>query len=390
MKRTSLYFALATTILSGGTQAAMAQGKKAECTTAAMEIGPAGVIAPCTAILASKTLSNAERARALRVRADGYDRSKQFKLALADFHASMALDPRNVDTMVSTAWTYWCADERDKTIALIEKALETEPKNARALHFVGFLHHISKDTAAAIEWFTAALESNPKHPFSLMGRSQAYQTMGRHTEALVDAEALVALSRDFLERQLYRSWSGDLFNMYAAALDQRARAYVNLRMYDRAVQDYDEAIREFPEASTYYQRAVARFYNGDREGALADVDTTLALGKADSNTRRFRIELLRATGKADIAHTELVKLVEAFPADVEFRLLKAASLKGRGKTAEAADVYIEAYRALPEQRGRLLMKVAAAGYLRSASLPEPNSPELREAFTACSLDPNCN
>jgi tetratricopeptide (TPR) repeat protein len=79
-------------------------------------------------------------------------------------------------------------------------------------------------------------------------------------------------------------WSGELSDAESAAVYfGRAFAYIKLKEYGKAEEDYNQLIQLRPEdPSAYYNRAVTHSAEGDLKAALADYTSAIWLGYDDS------------------------------------------------------------------------------------------------------------
>lgn len=99
-------------------------------------------------------------------------------------------------------------------------------------------------------------------PVALFNRGQAYLTLNKPDQALVDMEALVKLNPDDVE-----------------ALFLQAIARRQLKQYDAAIADFDRllAMNYQPAAKIHLNRSMAYHHKGDKEKALADLRQANAL-----------------------------------------------------------------------------------------------------------------
>jgi len=76
----------------------------------------------------------------------------------------------------------------------------------------------------------------------------------------------------------------------AKYLNNRGRAFFELKQYDRAIADHDAALRIDPRfAVSYFNRGLAREATGDRDAAIADFRTSVEL---EPSNLTYRIQLL--------------------------------------------------------------------------------------------------
>jgi cytochrome c-type biogenesis protein CcmH/NrfG len=93
-----------------------------------------------------------------------YLRAGQIPLAIEYFEKSLKAKP-SAEGYVSLSSTYHYAGEDDQAIAMLNRALEIDPKSANALFNLGMLEWKTKnDPQAAVQAWQLLLKNNPKHP----------------------------------------------------------------------------------------------------------------------------------------------------------------------------------------------------------------------------------
>src|SRR5690606_9162436 len=117
--------------------------------------------------------------------------------------------------------------------ALVPARADEEPSNLRRLvlaaHWQGEeLQYSRDDPAAAIVAYNRALELDPDHMISLLGRAEALRKLQRHEAALPDLDRALALGAD---------WTGHLM---------RARSREVMGDIVGAIADYRSVLAEYP------------------------------------------------------------------------------------------------------------------------------------------------
>ncbi len=107
---------------------------------------------------------NENDATTLAKLASVYFRSGQYPLAIEYYEKSLKAKP-SAEGYVSLSNTYHYAGQDDKAIAMLNRALEVDPKSANALFNLGMLNwKVKNDPQAAIKDWELLLKNNPKHP----------------------------------------------------------------------------------------------------------------------------------------------------------------------------------------------------------------------------------
>lgn len=175
-----------------------------------------------------------------------------------------------------TRWHLAAAQERrlngdlDAALRSLDRLLEETPRNVDLLRTRADWRMQNRQYSAALRDADRALELQPHDPRTLIVRSQIYQYLGRHLEAIADWNKLVELSESGLALPLSIALNG---RAYARALGG-----VELK---EALQDVDAALEiEGENAEMLDTRGFIRHLMGDAPSALADLDRAVALIEA--------------------------------------------------------------------------------------------------------------
>lgn len=122
----------------------------------------------------------------------------------------------------------------------------------------------------------------------------------------------------------------------AEEYSRRGATYASNHKLTEALADFDKAIALAPKESRYvYQRAMARFANGDRAGSFADLDRTISLSPDDADARLQRAQFRLRDGN-EAGAREDVKAADSALAPSSDKRLVMASLYDRLGSPEAA------------------------------------------------------
>jgi tetratricopeptide (TPR) repeat protein len=171
----------------------------------------------------------------------------------------------------------------------------------------------------AIEYYTAAMEMDPRYSEYHNERGAMYLKLGRLDEAIVDFRQAIALSAPYFEvwtnlGQAYRR-KGDqaaAVEAYTQALDiepsaplariGRAQAYEALQRPEAALADYDLALKAYPnDAQMLSNRATLLFEAGRVTESLRDLDEALRIAPNTPELYENRAIALMALGRQEEA-----------------------------------------------------------------------------------------
>ncbi len=140
-------------------------------------------------------------------------------------------------------------------------ALVHLPGLVPALTLRGDIRQRMEDFDAAVGFYDAVLARAPEHREALLGRLKCLGFLGRHAEALADADRMLALGAWYLgEAHYWKAWN--LFN---------------LRRIDEARASVDDARRLLVNADVHYLGGVIAFRQERPDDALRDFDAAVDL-----------------------------------------------------------------------------------------------------------------
>ncbi|HUB95734.1 MAG TPA: tetratricopeptide repeat protein, partial [Stellaceae bacterium] len=143
---------------------------------------------------------------------------------------------------------------------LLERLLQLEPGNHRALHHLGIVLVLQGEAEPGIELIRRALAIFPNFPAALSNLGGLLLNLGRAAEALAELDKAVAIRPDFAE-----------------ALYNRGSALQMLDRNEEAVEALDRTIAVKPDAEAYWLRGSVLHKLNRTDEALASLDQALAL-----------------------------------------------------------------------------------------------------------------
>ena len=139
----------------------------------------------------------------------------------------------------------------------------------------------------------------------------------------------------------------------ADEFSRRGATYASNHKLTEALADFDKAIALAPNESRYvYQRAMARFANGDRPGALTDLDRTITLSPDNSDARLRRAETRLRDGNEAGAKEDIKAADSALAPSSDKRLMVASFYDRLGEPDAALPNYDLWLKSHPEDSSR--------------------------------------
>jgi len=252
---------------------AMSSASAVECTMDQAAIDSASVITPCSERLATRNLSDRDRAQAHFVRGRGYHRTQRLNEAAEDYRAAFALDPKNEEILVSWSNVDLRLRRMDDYKSRVEQAYALNPKNPRVLRSVGALLFNFGEQDKAFEFYSKAIEVDPTEGFALYYRAREYRFKRKFAEAIADASALLTVSQAGLnDARSFLDEDGIVRDFRVKALLERAYSYQDSGRLDLAEKDYDAAVDVGRSAPALAARAhFLGFYVQRKDDALRDL-----------------------------------------------------------------------------------------------------------------------
>ncbi|MFM7408567.1 MAG: tetratricopeptide repeat protein, partial [Cuspidothrix sp.] len=215
---------------------------------------------------------------------------KDYKQVVADLTEAIRLAPNNAQYYISRGEAYSLLNDENKAIADYKRAVNIEPKDADGYNNRGIAYLKLKDYKNAISDFTEAIRIAPKNPLYYRyyeSRANAYSLSKDYKKAISDFnEAIGLCHNDFFRANLYLSRAdnhsklkdyekamADLNEAIRIAPNQliafvnqtiktepknhalyffRGKAYLQLKDYKQAIDDYNQAIQLDPKNAFYY------------------------------------------------------------------------------------------------------------------------------------------
>ncbi|MEM7371323.1 MAG: tetratricopeptide repeat protein [Bacteroidota bacterium] len=175
--------------------------------------------------------------------------------------------------------------------------IELNPRNDGAYYHRGFSRMKLGNHPAAIQDYSLALDINPANPEAYYNRGRAKLGLEDYLGAIIDFN--ISIKGKAKEARYYRAraraksglqdYRGAVQDLNLAikltkgkSMDlifDRAEAYINLKFFDRAINDLDRVVKTRPgDPSAYSARATIKLQAGDLDGACLDWSRAGELG----------------------------------------------------------------------------------------------------------------
>ncbi|MBK1987338.1 tetratricopeptide repeat protein [Sphaerospermopsis aphanizomenoides BCCUSP55] len=182
--------------------------------------------------------------------------------AMADLNQGIQLDPKNADHYEARGYAYSRLKKYQEAITDLTKAIQLDPKNAKYYHIRGLQYGGLEDYKKAIEDLTEAIRLDPKGFSYYASRGFIYLGLKDYKQAISDLTE--AIGRDPKNRPYtmagfrYSEFKDNKIalssynRMLGLVYLSRADAYVEIKEYKQAINDYTQAIKLDPKNASYY------------------------------------------------------------------------------------------------------------------------------------------
>ncbi len=160
------------------------------------------------------------------------------------------------------AYASYC--KYDQAIANFDRAIEINPRYAKAYTHRGNVYWHKRQYTQAIANYSTALVINPRDAVAYNNRGIAYVSKGRYTLAIGNFDRAIEINP-----------------RYAKAYTNRGNVYWHRGQYDQAVSDFSRAVEIDPtRADVYFRRSLVCCAKGEYNQAWADAHKIKSLGLA--------------------------------------------------------------------------------------------------------------
>ena len=214
----------------------------------------------------------------------------------------------------------------DEALSDCSKAIEIDPKDARAFYGRGNAWRAKGDNDRAIANYDDAIRLDPKYANAFYGRGGAWLADGDNDRAITDYDEAIRLdSKDayaFVGRGYARLVKGD---------------------NDKAIADYDEAIRLDPKnAPAFVDRSIAWLGKGDNDRAIADSVEAMRINPNDAYAFAAHGNVSNARGDSDGAIADYNEAIRLGPKNAGAYLGRGVVFFAKGSLADAQADFAQA------------------------------------------------
>lgn len=226
---------------------------------------------------------------------------KKYRNLISDADRFIKSSPDNPEHYFKRAGYYIELRDYNAALADINKSIElTKGENAAPFYKRGSIYERMEQYDKAIQDFTFVIEKMPNWEWGYNDRAMVYTSMKKFDLAEKDFKKAIELKPDWsvvyvnmgvMYNDMGQPEKAITFYEKALTLNKfDSMVYNNLgviyrekREYQKAIAYFDQAIQYYPKYfNAYRNRADAKNFSGDTEGACQDLKTAAALGDEKS------------------------------------------------------------------------------------------------------------
>ena len=125
--------------------------------------------------------------------------SRKNSIAFEYYNNALAINPQAIDVLYAKAKLLQDLKKNNEAIALYETIIKIDAYQAPSLYNIGAIELEQNNNATkALEWFTKAIESNPKYAEAYFARGVCYQELKNKNNAKADFELCLQMQSNYL------------------------------------------------------------------------------------------------------------------------------------------------------------------------------------------------
>ncbi len=222
-------------------------------------------------------------------RAEIYEKTAQFRLALKDLSDAIAIAPDNAEAHRRRGAIYLETGRINQAIADLSKAIELDPDNPLAYQNRGAAYARRRRYHRAFSDFGTAIVLDPTLAEAYRGRGTIYGIHGQHPQALTDFSKMVALAPND-----------------ASAHHLRGTAFMATKRMEEAIAEFETALECDPSLAQAHQSLGIAFVEcGNHARAIDSFTRAIELDGKLIEAYRRRSEAYRALGRETEADDDL-------------------------------------------------------------------------------------
>lgn len=215
--------------------------------------------------IGSEELASDLLAKAFTARAICFDLLGFADEAIRDFTLALAIEPTNPQLLFLRGRQLTAIGSYDRSLQDLTNAIVYDPKNSELINYRGNVYVWRQERKKAFIDFNRAIELDPNNPYAYFNRAYEYNYRKEYHKAIADFTKFIELN-------------GKLPWTLARAHRYRASSHEELGNKQQALSDFNSAVALEPNTPGYYRSRAAYFRRqGMKDLAQADEAKAIAL-----------------------------------------------------------------------------------------------------------------
>jgi tetratricopeptide (TPR) repeat protein len=122
--------------------------------------------------------------------------------AAIDFQKAISFDSNYFDAYLGLTYTLLHNGNNKKSLELIEKAIQINPKSSNAFYTKGLINYLDKKYKNSIEDFSIAIKLDTTNVSAIYGRAIAYYQLKDYENAKIDFDTFIMKTTEFVELKM--------------------------------------------------------------------------------------------------------------------------------------------------------------------------------------------
>jgi len=122
--------------------------------------------------------------------------------AAIDFQKAISFDSNYFDAYLGLAYTLLHNGNNKKSLELIEKAIQINPKSSNAFYTKGLINYLDKKYKNSVDNFSISIKLDTSNVSAIYGRAIAYYQLKDYANAKIDFDTFITKTTGFAELKM--------------------------------------------------------------------------------------------------------------------------------------------------------------------------------------------
>ncbi len=246
-------------------------------------------------------LKNYKFAFAYNIRGLGYADKGQYRRAIEDFNAALAIKPEYAEAIINRANVYGAIGQYEQALRDFNYALRLKPHFADNYYNRGILYLKMNRLDLAIDDFTMAIRIEPDMADAFNNRGVALRLKMQYEKAFADFNQALRINQNHTQAYYNR---GVIYNIH--------------KQYDLAIEDFIKALKITPDyAAAYFNMGLAFSAQGKFAEAINSYENTLRIQPNNIDALKNQGIILKKMKRLAEANDQFKRILQVKPNDKE-------------------------------------------------------------------------